>query len=178
MKQISLILLLVLTIAVPTQAQQTAGPCDLERVIAANDLDRVQKFLAAGFDINSTCNKKTPLIIACERAIGPSKEDRVAVIEYILSQKPDLNARDAFGETALLKLLRTPKATDTTIHVITILLKAGANVNIASNGGDTPLKIGLTHKDKRISDLFYFNLSRKEEPAEKPIVSKEREEDR
>ena len=79
----------------------------------------------------SYCNElSTPLHVALVEYLNPLD------LYQLIQNTPDVNARDAEGKTPLHIVLR--RVEDTSC-VVKWLLKAGANPNIESNTGETPL---------------------------------------
>jgi cytohesin len=110
------------------------------------DLAGVDAALAAGADVNSVEDGYTPLMQAAD-------EGHVAIVRRLLAAGAAPDARDELGQTALRKavsagghleacrrLLDMPESNgQSQFEVIRALRAAGADVNAADAGGQTPL---------------------------------------
>ena len=118
-----------------SQSQLT---CALSAAARSGSLSTVLLLIAKGADPtgSSWCdskNKYPPLVAAAESG-------NPAVVHEILKYHPDVNARDAMGETALLAVFRSwPQ-----LHVLDILaalIRAGADVNVRTEEEYDPAPI-------------------------------------
>ena len=99
--------------------------------IKHKDQARVRRAIRLGANINARSDFETPLILACR------KGDRT-IIQEILSNRPNVNAKDNYGWTALLRAVQNCKKDDV-FSVTHTLLEAGADANAANDQGMTPL---------------------------------------
>ncbi|KAL3277216.1 hypothetical protein HHI36_012566 [Cryptolaemus montrouzieri] len=118
---------------VPTIAFAYDDPLSYSGVIKAvilDDLELLQELVSQGKSARIVDNHgNTPLHIAAYRATN------LELIKYLLSlEEVDINARNHYGHTPLL--LSVLKSKETSAY---ILIKTGADVNIASNEDITPL---------------------------------------
>jgi ankyrin repeat protein len=75
----------------------------------------------------------------------------VDMVDYLLSQAPSVNAQSEGGQTALA-LSISPKEEESAL-VVEKLLAAGADVNLASGGGNTPLMEAAYQGNKAVLQL-------------------------
>lgn len=115
----------------PAQAADAAGDV-LIQAILKNDIAGLKARLAAGANPNAKGERDTtPLMYAA--AYGS-----LNAMEALIDAKADVNARNAFEETALLW-----SASD--LEKVRLLLSKGANANAASTQGRTALLIAAAH---------------------------------
>ncbi len=104
---------------------------ELFSAIKHQDQARIRRAIRFGANINARSDFETPLILACR------KGDRT-IIQEILSHRPNVNAKDNNGWTALLRAVQNCKKNDV-FHVTHTLLEAGVDANAANDEGMTPL---------------------------------------
>lgn len=98
----------------------------------------VQLLLDAGADINAkSWKKQTPFYLAC---CNMPKY----LVSMMMRYSPELNAADDYGETPFTRL-----AYRGAVSTMTILVKAGADLNIANNDGNTVFDILQTHYPRK-----------------------------
>lgn len=91
----------------------------LKNAIENDEINKVQKLLQKGFDINKGINKEhnTCLIYA-------SYKNRLEIVRFLLEKGADVNACNNEGFTALMYASR-----NNNFEVVCLLLEKGANVN-------------------------------------------------
>ncbi len=88
----------------------------------AGDLDRVQKLVVNGADVNAKAARdETPLIYAALAGQGE-------IVNYLLQRGADINSRSAPGLTALHAAAYTGNT-----DIVSLLIAKGADINDASN---------------------------------------------
>ena len=87
-------------------------------------------------------NKCTPL----HHAVFEEDEN---LVQLILSYKPNLQAKDVYGNTALHFACEMKSK-----RVVKLLIRSGANPNIQNNDGISPLHIAAELNNLRIADLL------------------------
>lgn len=95
---------------------------DLHDAARAGDLDRVQKLVVQGAEVNARAVKdETPLMLASLAGQGD-------VVNYLLQRGADINARSVHGLTALHAAAYAGQT-----EIVSLLVAKGAEVNDASN---------------------------------------------
>ena len=125
-----------------------------------NHQDCFEKLMEAGADVNlSGRNGCTPLHKAAENRCKK-------YLEKLIQNNANVHAVDTNGQTALLKaanrnlIEKDNIETDTqtqSLECIQILLKAGADVNIADNSGHTPLSRSAECGDQKAMEILLQN---------------------
>jgi Ankyrin repeats (3 copies) len=87
---------------------------------------------------------ETPLMQAADKG-------EFDAIQRLLAAKPDVNARDQSGQTALIYACRNPKADPAAIKA---LLAAGADPNFRSHNDYSALTWATAHNDKAVIQLL------------------------
>jgi len=87
----------------------------------------------------------TPLMAAC---LYNSSDLRIAIVNALVENKADVNARNKLGETALIVAAQEERT-----DVVTFLIKHGANVNLRDNNGLTAASICY---DKGQIDMYNY----------------------
>lgn len=116
--------------AAATAAAGPPPPADeIYSAIRAGDTQRLERWIAAGWDVNTAMDERgnTPLIHAA--AVG-----NAAVVRALTGAGANVNAANTLGVTPLLVGATDPAKAK-------ILVSAGANVNAASGTGRTPLLV-------------------------------------
>ncbi len=132
MKKNILILTFCLSLFVTTEAFANA----LVDAAAKGNISAVKNFLDnRGYGINTTDkNRKTALMAAIQHKRG-------RMVEFLLSRKSNVNAKDKGGNTALTyaaRLMDFDRNTSPS-HIMHLLLRRGASVNVLNNRGNTIL---------------------------------------
>eukprot|EP01128_Nolandella_sp_AFSM9_P007429 TRINITY_DN4068_c0_g1_i1.p1 TRINITY_DN4068_c0_g1~~TRINITY_DN4068_c0_g1_i1.p1 ORF type:complete len:338 (+),score=103.87 TRINITY_DN4068_c0_g1_i1:1084-2097(+) len=107
-----------------------------------NDLAGVKKAIADGADVNTKDLKDvTPLLIAVTHK---NKQ----MIEFLLQSKANVNAA-SLSSSPLHEAVRQHDPS-----IVDIILKAGADVNIQTDGGKTPLHCAAQEEQPEIFDML------------------------
>jgi ankyrin repeat protein len=105
------------------------------------DVGRMRLLHFAGANINARGNCCMPLFLA-------AGEGKIAVVRYLLDEGADVNAREKFGDTALIEATYNGHA-----NVVKELLFRGAEINAIGHDG-TALDIAIARKYAVIADLL------------------------
>ena len=115
----------------------------------------VELLLSEGANANATIKEgATVLMMAADAErydfSGPSNEsiiknydEKIEIINLLLSNGAKINARTQFGSTALLRAIHSGA-----VGAVRLLLEQGANPNLADKWQGTPLKLALRLRDK------------------------------
>lgn len=145
-----------------------SGRTPLQLATSRGFLETTTVLLEAGANVNYHSNFRrrkgwlrgaeessanTPLGQACETAIFREQNlDNVAeMVRLLLDRGADPLIRDYFGKTALHYALEKPF-----FPIISLLLKAGAKVDLADPEGQTPLH--MLAQSNHLKDISYFDL--------------------
>jgi len=110
--------LILVALAVPTQAQDPDGTTPLHWAAHNNDLARVQQLIKAGADVNARNDYgATPM---SEAAVTGN----AALLEALIKAGADVESSNADGQTALMIVARTGS-----VEAARVLIRHGANVN-------------------------------------------------
>ena len=144
-------------------ARNEKGWTALHIAAGANDTtpwfeDTIQILLDHGADIDARTDddeKLTPLMIA-------SRNEWEDNIKTLLNNYPDMNIRDAEGNTVLMHIPQTrhfllEPEQNTAVESAKIMIKHGADLNVRSNAGITPLMAAVIKGDEPVFDLYIEN---------------------
>jgi uncharacterized protein len=130
------------------EAKRTSSLTPDEQLLSAvskGSSSKVKQLIKSGANINfiEDSTGETPLMIACD-------SNFLAIVYILVKAGADLNIRDKFGRTALMK--------SSTLKIIEILLESGADVNIKNNRGDNVFmdKIRESYKYSDCDDFLVF----------------------
>ena len=114
------------------------------RAVEEGDLDTLKHFLEIKPDLQLKDDEGRTLLMS---AAGEESESQTAIVEAILHSEGDksINAIDAEGATALHHAAKA--RTLQSARVIELLLKNGADPNIAAKGNFTPKQARSVHFD-------------------------------
>ncbi len=106
-----------------------------------HDVKMVRAMLAKGADVKLlTRQKQTALHFVSQNGDPNYFDDCRIIISMLIEAGTPLDARDQWGYTALLKVCESMgHSRDKAVPVMEVLLKAGANPDLANNNGETPL---------------------------------------
>ena len=110
--------------------------------VQEGNIDKVNKAIDAGANINENQGGWTPLHWACKMGIVP-------IIEVLLINDADINSKDAWGYTPIFLCCRFGHGEATEF-----LLKSGADVNSIDNDGMTPLDFARKYDNDDIEDIL------------------------
>jgi serine/threonine-protein phosphatase 6 regulatory ankyrin repeat subunit A/serine/threonine-protein phosphatase 6 regulatory ankyrin repeat subunit B len=132
-------------ISAPALSQGTAASKEeLFDAAKRGDLNKVQKLLAQGADVNAKRNDgATPLMMAAYHG-------RMDVCELLISKGADINSQDEDGKTALMWTASDHRHTD----VCELLISRGADVNSKDYYGQTALTWAAGNGYKDICELL------------------------
>jgi ankyrin repeat protein len=105
------------------------GMLPLHWAARCNNVEAIQMLLEAGADIEAVCKRDMTALTHAASA------GSIAGCKKLLQAGADTNATDYAGKTALFKL----SGRDGVLEMVTVLLSAGANVNICSHASVSPL---------------------------------------
>ena len=103
------------------------SPTAISMAASEGNLDCLKLLLEYGANINGIGKSVPPLHIAVE-------EDKRAIIKYLISQKVNINKKDAAGRTALMY-----GASEGQKYSVKLLIEAGADISIVDANGDTAI---------------------------------------
>ncbi len=106
---------------------------EVRLLIAARrgELDVVKRLVESGESVNPRSSWRTPLTAA-------ALHDHVPVLDYLLAQGADLNARDRLGRSALWAAVWAEQA-----GAFRLLLERGAACDVSAKSGETPLFLAV-----------------------------------
>jgi ankyrin repeat protein len=111
------------------------------------DVEFVKLLLSFGTNINAVAakTKSTPLIEA-------SREGKAQVVQLLLEKGASVDAQDRYKSTALHEAIR--KGHEELQNVVTMLLKAKANIDLPNISGETPLFLAVRNNNEDIARLL------------------------
>ncbi len=121
---------------------------DLDWAIAKGEIEKVKKILSEHPELANVPFVKNPNWRPLQWA---AINRHVDIVEYLLEQGVDVDARNNDGETAL-SIVTTDL--DANIDIAEVLIRYGANVNTRDNDGLTPLKNALQIGNEEIVNLL------------------------
>ena len=128
-------------------ADSDDGESPLERA-AGRGLPEIMKVLIEhGADVDRVNNGRTPLMKATEW-------NQPDAVDALLACKAKVNIRDSIGQTVLMHAidrdngLKSKSESAEDIRIVKSLLAAGADPDLARDGGDTPRSLAKKYKDK------------------------------
>ncbi len=129
------------------------------------DAEGVRMLLAYGADPN--LQRPFTALIAAASSGSPD------VVEEILKHKPDLNARDAMGRTAIRVVGEAglTSSMQDLARVTEMLVAAGADVNIADNAGNTPLHGAGDERSAKAMIAGGANVNARNRMGETPLMT-------
>lgn len=102
--------------------------------------EMIRLCLEFGAEINARDPEgQTPLCLA-------AKYDLMGTVEVLLDYQPELNTGDSWGYTAL------HQANDPAI--VDLLIRKGANINVQTQYGETPLMLAILNENRRKAQLL------------------------
>jgi ankyrin repeat protein len=132
----------------PNREDPEFGLTPMDYVAQTGSLDSLKRLAEGGAKINPPTSWLTPL----QAAVGARRMD---MVEYLVSHKADVNARDNNGSTALHHLvvggLLAPKNAAAPTAVCKYLLAHGADPSIADKKGRTPYELAKERFFKKMT---------------------------
>ena len=71
--------------------------------------------------------------------------DDLEIVKYLLENGADINAKDNYGTTALMKA-----SSNGQLEIVQFLIENGADINIKNNEGKTALDVAATKEIKKV----------------------------
>ncbi len=99
--------------------------------------------------------KKEPGVSAEYVLIYAAEYGVLDVVEWGIKQEANVNAIDAFGNTALLAAAKFNH-----FSVVKYLVEQGAGVNVQNNDGDTPIQLAGKNKNREMVGFLLNNLKK------------------
>jgi cytohesin len=148
-------------------AKNETGQTPLELAVRQNNKDIIELLIANDADINAKNNNgQTPLDIAVNQNRSDLAKLLVAkgadisfhaaarigdlvIVENIIQDGTDLNAKDASGKTPLHYAVQYDHK-----DIVELLISKGANVNIKDDDGNTPGHVALGENKRSILELL------------------------
>lgn len=118
---------------------------EISKKIEEEDIDDASSKIKMELpDPNIPSSKGTPLIVLA------AEKDYTDIVNDLIQKGADPNKADLnTSETALIKAIKNQN-----IETISVLLNAGANPNMATNQGLTPLGLAINLKNERLATLL------------------------
>ncbi|MBN1469865.1 MAG: ankyrin repeat domain-containing protein [Fusobacteriaceae bacterium] len=118
---------------------------DLEKSISNNDVFKVKSLIEKVKDINKVNSKGENLIFLI------TSFDQKEVLEKLVNKGCDVNCRNKYGDSPLLKALRNKEEA-----LAKELFRLGANINVINNGFD-PLALSIKNNLKEFTEILLNN---------------------
>ena len=120
---------------------------ELLQAVVTQNLDRLDKAIAAGADVNTTFKKhRTALFLAV-------KKGNEQLIEKLIAAGADVNVQDGKGNTPLIVATK-----DESLSSVQLLLHNGADAKIKNNAGEDALTIAKSKKLVEIAEIIVENI--------------------
>ena len=118
---------------------------DLEKAISNNDVFKVKSLIEKVKDINKVNSKGENLIFLI------NSFEQKEVLEKLVNKGCDVNCRNKYGDSPLLKALRNKDEA-----LAKELFRLGANINVINNGFD-PLALSIKNNLKEFTEILLNN---------------------
>lgn len=120
----------------------------LINTVKQNDTKQATSLLLAGHNVDEVDGfNNTPLMIAASNG-------NLMLVQTLLNYDADVNHQNNIGETPIMWAIVSLNNEEPRTDIITLLIEAGADVNLASITGDTPLIISSKTGDLAIVSLL------------------------
>lgn len=122
--------------------QRWDGRTALEVAVGQRDVEIAQALIAAGADVNAPCCGGNALFAA-------ARARDLAMVRVLLAADADPNRQGGInGDTALIYGIRQHSSRNPApMEIARLLIEAGADVNLASKNGVTPLSLAVQGND-------------------------------
>ncbi|MDR1923702.1 MAG: ankyrin repeat domain-containing protein [Planctomycetaceae bacterium] len=118
-----------------------------------NGLEKIKLLTQLGFKIDTKNNlKQTPLLIAA------STQDKTEILEYLIENGADVNAKDEQNKTPLAHAVEHALESKEDLKVVEYLLKQKIEINAKDNNGMTPLMAVLRKEYVTNTDYTFEKL--------------------
>lgn len=144
-------LLLIFSICISAIVFGQSKEQDLYKAITQNNVEQVAKLLQDGADANYTVSAGSFSMTMLSAAINVSKN--IYIVELLLKNKADVNAKDVFNTTALMYA-----ASSGNKEMVELLLSYNADVNASDGQGNTVLSAAKESKNKSVIKLIEKKL--------------------
>jgi ankyrin repeat protein len=129
-------------------AKDDCGMTPLFIAVACNSLDAVKCLVSRGANVGVKNNTDDTLLH------NASHIDRLDVLQYLVSLGlNDVNARNASGETPIFNAVTSRYSLD----ILEYLVSQGADVNVKTDEGFTPLHEAVMSTDVEVVDYLIFH---------------------
>lgn len=144
-------LLLIFSICISAIVFGQSKEQDLYKAITQNNVEQVAKLLQDGANPNYTVLAGSFSMTMLSAAINVSKN--IDIVELLLKNKADVNAKDVFNTTALMYA-----ASSGNKEMVELLLSYNADVNASDGQGNTVLSAAKESKNKSVIKLIEKKL--------------------
>ncbi len=143
--------MLIASGANPYRRSPFSGKTMLHRAACDGDIKLIKGWLAAGLSL-STPTAHRARLTALMLAVGqqPKRDDLLTLI----ARNTEVNERDNYGRTALHHAVMSRKS----YRAINALVAAGADLNMHTNAGSSPLAVSITTASETHDDLGFWLL--------------------
>lgn len=154
-------LLSVVLVAFASQSFPTFGG-EIHDAAMQGNLTKVKQLLEKNPELlnEKLDGHRTPLFLA-------ACEGRKDVVEFLLSQKADTNAKDKFGATPIFCAVSSGNK-----DVLKLLIQKGADLSVKMNDGTTPIGLARDFRDKEMIEILLNPPKAEDKIANKVIKEK------
>ncbi len=134
-------LILALVVSLPLTVLSQPDLDDAVEAVQKGDVVLLATWFADGGDVNLTLNNENTLLMLASK-VGDKK-----TLDYLVSQTPEINARNKAGTTALMLAAKYGH-----VDAVVILLEHGADPTIRNNRGVTAARFALAYNHDHLYD--------------------------